>query len=438
MRAATNKSRIAMLAAAGLSIAIGFLCVSSLDRLKTPAGSAQLVSVQELGQMCLEPPSESDQVAVASESNLFAAFEEKSVYAAGQESGLTVDLNRQPLRYLKDLDPIYSYVTVDTRRDEVFLQDANTWSIRVFNRLENTPATAARSQEKRLIGGPKTDIQFNTCIYIDPFNGDIYTVENDVGNEVIVFGENAEGDVAPLRKLRVTHRAYALAADETKQELYVSGQYPPSVEIYRKTASGNEKPLRVLQGESTRLNDTHGIVVDVKNHLLFANNWGHISDYKTPGTGRFEAPSISVYPLSADGDVAPIRVIQGPKTQLNWPGTMSLDPDTGDLYVGNDVGNDVLVFKATDKGDVAPSRTIKGDKTGLSSPAGVFVDSKNKELWVSNIGNSSATVYPLVVNGNVAPLRTIRTAPKGKISLKFGKTQAVAYDSKREQMLVPN
>ena len=117
---------------------------------------------------------------------------------------------------------------------------------------------------------------------------------------------------------------------------------------------------------------------------------------------------------------------------------MSLDPDTGDLYVGNDVGNDVLVFKETDKGDVAPSRIIKGDKTGLSSPAGVFVDSKNKELWVSNIGNSSATVYPLGVNGNAAPLRTIRSAPKGKISLKFGKTQAVAYDSKREQMLVPN
>ena len=117
---------------------------------------------------------------------------------------------------------------------------------------------------------------------------------------------------------------------------------------------------------------------------------------------------------------------------------MSLDPATGDLYVGNDVGNDVLVFKETDKGDVAPSRIIKGDKTGLNSPAGVFVDSTNKELWVSNIGNSSATVYPLGVSGNVAPIRTIRSAPKGKISLKFGKTQAVAYDSKREQMLVPN
>ena len=68
----------------------------------------------------------------------------------------------------------------------------------------------------------------------------------------------------------------------------------------------------------------------------------------------------------------------------------------------------------------------------------MFIDTKNKELWVSNLGNSSATVYPLTASGDVTPLRTIRSAPKDKVSLRFGKTQAVAYDSKREQILVPN
>jgi len=32
----------------------------------------------------------------------------------------------------------------------------------------------------------------------------------------------------------------------------------------------------------------------------------------------------------------------------------------------------------------------------------------------------------------------IRSAPAGKVSLRFGKTQAVAYDSKRQEILVPN
>ena len=171
---------------------------------------------------------------------------------------------------------------------------------------------------------------------------------------------------------------------------------------------------------------------------MFVNNWGHVSDYLTAGTGRFEDASITIYSLDATGDAPPLRAIQGPKTQLNWPAAMSLDPDTGDLYVANDVGQSIVVFKETDKGNAAPSRVIKGSKTRLSYPTGVFVDAKNKEVWVANFGNATATVYPLNANGDVAPLRIIRSAPEGYEGLRFGKVEAVAYDSKREQYLVPN
>ncbi len=68
----------------------------------------------------------------------------------------------------------------------------------------------------------------------------------------------------------------------------------------------------------------------------------------------------------------------------------------------------------------------------------MFVDLKNGELWVSNMGNHSATVYPLSANGDVAPLRTIRSAPLGKLALAIGNPGAVGYDSKREEILVPN
>jgi DNA-binding beta-propeller fold protein YncE len=196
--------------------------------------------------------------------------------------------------------------------------------------------------------------------------------------------------------------------------------------------------LRRIEGESTRLSDSHGIAVDTKNKLVFVNNWGNISDYTTAGTGRFEAPSITVYGLDASGDAPPLRVIQGPKTQLDWPAAMAVDPERGEVYVANDVGQSILVFRATDNGDTEPSRVLKGPQTGLSYPVGIFADTKNKELWVSNLGNSSATVYPLAANGNAAPLRTIRSAPRDKVSLRFGKTQALVYDSKRDEILVPN
>jgi hypothetical protein len=43
-----------------------------------------------------------------------------------------------------------------------------------------------------------------------------------------------------------------------------------------------------------------------------------------------------------------------------------------------------------------------------------------------------------MANGDVPPLRVIRSAQDGKQSLRFGKTQALAYDSNREEILVPN
>jgi len=145
-----------------------------------------------------------------------------------------------------------------------------------------------------------------------------------------------------------------------------------------------------------------------------------------------------VYSIDANGDAAPLRTIQGPKTQLDWMGAISLDPETGNLWVANDVGGSVLMFRGTDNGDVAPTKVIKGDKTGLNHPAGIAIDTKNKEIWVSNMGNSSATAYRLTADGNAEPIRMIRSAPLGRQSVKFGKPQAAAYDSKREEYLVPN
>ena len=390
------------------------------------SSSYRLISIQEVreaGEICLP--------------NVMALLRGTSAYAA-QESGQTVEINRQPVRRLWDTDPSYGSIAFDNRTGKVFLQDLNLWAIRIFDRMTNTPATALRSEPERVIQGKETELQFNTCMYIDPKNGDIYTVENDIGDSIKVFSSDASGNVAPKRNLRVTHRAHTITADEEKDELFVSVNYPPQVEVYRKTASGNEKPLRVVTGESTRLADVHGIAIDQKAKELFVNNWGHISQYNVPGSGRFEDPSITVYPLDANGDTVPKRIIQGPRTQLDWPGAMFVDPDKGEVFVTNSVGQSILVFGAKDTGDVAPRRVIKGARTGLSYPASLAVDLKNQELWVSNLGNASATAYSLSAGGDTAPLRTIRSAPANKVSLKFGKTQAVTYDTKREEILVPN
>jgi hypothetical protein len=54
------------------------------------------------------------------------------------------------------------------------------------------------------------------------------------------------------------------------------------------------------------------------------------------------------------------------------------------------------------------------------------------------MGNHRATVYPRTASGDAAPKRVIRSAPAQKIAQAIGNPGAVAYDSKRNEVLVPN
>jgi DNA-binding beta-propeller fold protein YncE len=222
----------------------------------------------------------------------------------------------------------------------------------------------------------------------------------------------------------------------------------------------------MLQGEHTRLADPHGIALDAKRGVMFVTNHGsaHDSsvnsadflsakekeeraklvnwpldrDFAVPGSGRTLTPSITVYAKNASGDAAPVRVIQGPRTGLNWPTGIAVDSDRGDVYVTNDTTDSILVFGADASGDVAPKRVLKGPKTGLRNPTGLALDLPHNELWVANFGDHTATAYRLNAQGDVAPLRTVRAAVQGVPSLMIGNPGAVAFDTKREEILAPN
>ena len=159
-------------------------------------------------------------------------------------------------------------------------------------------------------------------------------------------------------------------ATKRKQEIFATVEYPPQVVVYRKDATGEDQPLRTIEGDDTGLDAPHGIAVDEKDRLLFVNTWGHRSNAGVAGTGKWFPPAIKVYPLDSNGDVKPLRVITGDKTELDWPAAMKFDPNSGDLYIANDIGQSVLVFAnaAKAQGDVAPARVIHGPSTRLQNP----------------------------------------------------------------------
>ena len=123
---------------------------------------------------------------------------------------------------------------------------------------------------------------------------------------------------------------------------------------------------------------------------------------------------------------------------MNWPTGIAVDEDRNEIYIANDGGNSVLVFDASAQGDVAPIRIVKGPASLVSNPTGVFLDKKNSELWVTNFGNHTSAVYSPTANGDVPPLRVIRSAPADQPVPGLGNPHPLAYDSKREQVLVPN
>jgi hypothetical protein len=142
-----------------------------------------------------------------------------------------------------------------------------------------------------------------------------------------------------------------------------------------------------------------------------------------------------VFNLKAQGNTPPLRVIQGPNAQFNWPDHMYVDMERRELYVANTMDNAVLVFRGTVSGNVAPIRVLKGPKTEIDHPVGVFFDAKNQELFVSNWGNHRAVIFPQGASGDVAPKRRIRSAPEGTQSPMLATLGAMGYDTKRDQII---
>jgi 6-phosphogluconolactonase (cycloisomerase 2 family) len=384
---------------------------------------------------------------------------------AAAETRKTTQIMRAPARQIRDPYAGFSAVAVDVARNEIILQDENHAQIAVYGRTDNTPPQATLTEPKRVIGGGATKIQHNCGVYVDPASGDIYSINGDITQYLTVWSREQKGNQPAERVLETPHRTYGIAVDEEAKEMYITTQHPAAVLVWPKTAEGKQAPLRILEGDHTQLAEAQGVAVDTKNQLLYVSNkgawaalnnniaWGRlynpdgttwnisqatrILDF-VPGTGEYRPPSITVYPLKAKGDTAPLRVIQGSQTRLDWPSQMAVDVERQELYVTGPVSNEILVFRTTDSGNVAPIRVLKGNKTGLSTPNDVFVDTVNDEIVVANFGNHSSTVYPRNASGNTAPIRTIRAAPADAPAPMFGNIGAITYDTKRNQFLTFN
>lgn len=349
-----------------------------------------------------------------------------------------------PVRTVADPYPSLHSVAVDPENDRVLMSDSNRGGLLVYDRSTGSlSSNVARPVTQ--VRGPATGMMFVAGVALDPGNHELFAVNNDIGDRMEVFPYDAEGNVRPKRILFVPHGSWGVALNRQRDEVAITVEHANTVVVYRRDATLGDAPLRVLHGPNTGLGDPHGIAFDEeRNEISVANhgNWAPLTRAESlqggVQGGRFDRPSISTYAGGAKNDEAPLRTIQGKRTGLNWPMGMSLDAIHNEIAVASYGNDSILIFHRTDQGDVAPVRAIHGNLTAIAGPMGVSIDTKNDEIWVTNYREHTAAVFARTAQGNVAPKRLVRNALPGTPAVGFGNPGAVAYDSKRDQILVPN
>jgi len=160
-------------------------------------------------------------------------------------------------------------------------------------------------------------------------------------------------------------------------------------------------PVRVIEGQRTHLSRTmHGIAYDAVHDEIIVPV--HL------------AGAVLVFRGDAKGEEGPIRMIQGPRTQILRPETVTVDVPHGEIIVGEDGGKDVLVFSRDAQGDAVPLRIIRGPKTGLDEVRGVAVDAARNLIVVSSYSRKGTTglfIFNRMDEGDVVP-KAIISGPK--------------------------
>ena len=393
-----------------------------------------------------------------------AAAQEQSP-AAAQAARLTVptasdtSADLPPVRMVVDPYPSFNGVVVDPASDLVMMSDTNRKSLLLYPRLSGSPTSTEPATPVQQIMGPQTGVGFVAGVAMDPVHRELFTVNNDVEDRMVVFDYDARGNVKPKRLLYVPHQSWGIAFNRKRDEIALSVQTPNMFVVFKRDAQKFDAPIRSVRGPKTEMADPHGIYFDETHNEVFVANHGNFrpgelitsytaydaresrqertgNAFSETARGRFVPSSLTVYDGDAKGDVAPLRTISGPLSQIDWPMGVAVDEASDEIFVANNGDSSVLVFARTASGNVQPKRVIRGPATGIKGPMGVAI--AKDEIWVANFGTHTALVFPRLAAGNVAPRRILRNAPAGKETSGFGNPYAVAYDTKRKEILVPN
>jgi len=198
---------------------------------------------------------------------------------------------------------------------------------------------------------------------------------------------------------------HGIAYDEVADRIIVPAQFSQAILSFRGEAKGEERPVRVIQGPRTEIREADRVAVDPIRKEIFVGDGGQVL----------------VFPADANGNVAPIRAIRGPDTMLNEGRggipAIAVDPVTRTLIVA---ARRLLVFDITANGNVKPLRVITGDGAGTGRLAAaynglVFAGARGNAVGVWSVYDSGdAPARFKIGQGVLVEMRALAVDPKNQ------------------------
>src|SRR5437588_7378186 len=282
-----------------------------------------------------------------------------------------------PVRMVVDPYPSFNGVAVDTTDDLVMMSATNRKSLIVYDRTAGSPTSKEPATPKQMIMGPDTGVGFAAGVAMDPVHRELFTVNNDVEDRLVVFDYDARGNIKPKRLLYVPHQSWGIGFAPRRDVIALSVQTPNMFVVFKRDAAKFDAPLRTVRGPKTQMADPHGIYFDETHNEVVVANHGNfrpgelITSYTAydaresrqersgnafdeTARGPFLLSSVTVYDGDANGDVAPRRVIQGPLSQIDWPMGVAVDEANDEIIGANNGDISILVFPRSATGAVPP------------------------------------------------------------------------------------
>jgi len=192
--------------------------------------------------------------------------------------------------------------------------------------------------------------------------------------------------------------AIGLLQSSAMARIYLADESRDQINIYPNTATGfNATPTVVISGNLTQLSQPLGVAVDA--NYIYVANW--------ESAGSVIGNSVTIYPINASGNAAPVAEIIGSNTGL--ANCYGIAVDANYIYVANESAVDypfgsICVFPKNANGNATPIAVIGGSdfqNAGFGYFNGIAVDATN--IYLTSQGGDVVGVFPKTLNGNFTP-----------------------------------